>query len=142
METSPLANLSPELRNQIYTYVLENQIINLDTQSHIKLENPLVQTCHQIESETLSMDLGNKKVLITSPTFPNNSQPIFPGRLVKLVVFLGQRRCKSLREIDLGAYKVWGLARYEEEKAALLQRGAGNEVKVFPGAYAVAIPIV
>ncbi|KAI7226194.1 hypothetical protein KC330_g8901 [Hortaea werneckii] len=140
METSPLSNLSPELRNQIYTYVLDNQIINLDTQSHIRLENPLVQTCRQIRSETLSMDLGNKK--ITPSTFPHDSDPIFPSRLEQLVVFLVQRRCKSLREIDLGAYRIRGLARYEEEKAALSQKGAGNEIQVFPDAYAVPVPIV
>lgn len=88
------------------------------------------------------MDLRNKKVLITPPAFPCDANPIFPSRLESLVLFLGQRQCKALHEIDLGPYKVWGLARYEQEKAALSQRGAGNEVKVFPGAYAVPIPIV
>ncbi|GAB1743356.1 hypothetical protein NU219Hw_g9194t1 [Hortaea werneckii] len=141
MDTSALANLSPELRTQIYAYVLHNQIINLDTQSHLHLESSLVQTCRQIRSETLFMDLGKKKIKITPPTFPDNTHPDVLSRLEKLVLFLGQGRCKALREIDVGGYRVWGPARYAE-KVALLQKGAGNEVKVFPGAYAVPIPII
>ncbi|KAI7330625.1 hypothetical protein KC315_g5582 [Hortaea werneckii] len=142
METSPLASLSPDLRNQIYTYALHDQIINLDLQSHIRIESPLVQTCREIRSETKLMDFGKKKVLITPPTFPYDSHAIFLSRLGKFLIFLGQRRCKALHEIDCGGFRVWGLPRYEQEKAALSQWGAGNDLEVFPGAYGVAIPIV
>lgn len=88
------------------------------------------------------MDLGNKKINITPPASPYDSHPILPSRLEAFLLFLGQKRYKSLREIDLGAYKVWGFARYEQEKAALSQMGVGNEVRVFPDACAVPIPIV
>ncbi|KAI7627369.1 hypothetical protein KC319_g17355, partial [Hortaea werneckii] len=132
METSPLANLSPELRNRIYSYILDLRTINLDTTSHLHLENPLVQTCRQIRSETHLLDLGTKKILITPPTFPYDSDPIFPIRLENFILFLGQKRCKALYEIDVGRYRVWGPARYEREKNALSQRGAGDEVRVFP----------
>lgn len=142
METSPLANLSPELRNQIYTYVLHTQTINLNTTSHLHLENPLLQTCRQIRSETHLLDLGTKKMLITPPTFPYDSDPIFPSRLENFILFLGQKRCRALCEIDVGGYRVWGPARYEQERNALSQRGVGDEVRVFQGAYKVAIPIV
>ncbi|GAB1730210.1 hypothetical protein NU195Hw_g3593t1 [Hortaea werneckii] len=142
METSPLANLSPELRNQIYTYVFHTQIIDLDTTSHLHLEDPLVQTCRQIRSETHLLDLRNTTIKITPPTFPYDSHPLFPSRLENFVDFLGPRRCRALREIDVGGYRIWGPTRYEQEKNAFSQRGAGNEVRVFQGAYAVAIPIV
>lgn len=118
METSPLARLSPEIRNAIYEFTFTSEYaVTLRDKGIL---HPLSSTCRQLRAETLHMYLA-----LTTFNAHLDDGPALP--LAQWLQTLGRERCLLLGEVNIWDMHMLNATVHGAESTQRLLQGGGTE---------------